>query len=85
MDLLHIQDDFLFKKTAVAYLKKEFRGLLGTGVPNETFLQVKFDISQEKALKTLGRIKAAKFISISDTDIFVNSSEIIRYFGTTSA
>ena len=80
MDLIHIQDDFLFKKTAVAYLKKEFNGLLGKGVPSENFLQVKFDISQEKALKTLGRVKAADFITISETGISVNTSEIVRYF-----
>ena len=64
-EINRIQEDFLFKKCAVAYMKKEFQGFMGPGLSKEDFLQVKFHLSGGDAYKLLGKLCAKDFVSFA--------------------
>ena len=80
-EISRIQEDFLFKKCAVAYLKKEFQGFMGPGLPKEDFLQVKFRLSGGDAYKLLGKLCAKDFVSFAQNQVFVDRLKINHYFG----
>ena len=76
-----MENEFLYKKAAVSYLKKEHLGFLGMNVPKEHFLQTKFDITNELASQVLGRLRVKHLISFSPDGILVGRDKINMEFG----
>ena len=81
IDWAHIENEFLYKKSAVSFLMNEHSGFLGVKHPKELFLQSRFNISRDLALKTIGRLCTNLLINYTDTGLSVNRVKINEEFG----
>ena len=79
-ELAVVKKDFLFKKSAVSYLRHEHIGYIGSSVPKEEFLQSRFDINKGLAEQMIGRLCGSYFITFIPNHIYVDADLIRDFF-----
>ena len=77
-ELAVVKKDFLFKKSAVSYMRHEHIGYFGSR--GEEFLQTRFDINTELAEQMIGRLCGSYFITFIPNHIYVNTDLIRDFF-----
>ena len=80
-DWKHVENEFLYKKAAISYMKKEHLGYLGMDLPRENFLQTRFDIASDLASHVLGHLRVKHLISFTPGGVSVDRDKINTEFG----